>query len=137
MSGRDHQTNESATEQSGRFAYDGLERVMHERARLGLMTSLLAHPDGLLFTDLKELCSLTDGNLSRHLKALGEADLVETRKSSEGARPQTMCFLTDNGRRRFIEYVAVLQQVVQDASSLNDATTGTAEAGGNLLPATT
>ena len=51
----------------GRYAYDGLDRVLHEKARLGIVTSLAARADGLLFTDLKNLCHLTDGNLSRHL----------------------------------------------------------------------
>lgn len=50
-----------------RFAYAGLDRVMHERARLGVLTSLVAHPKGLAFADLKALCALSDGNLSRHL----------------------------------------------------------------------
>jgi hypothetical protein len=48
----------------GRYAYEGLDRVLHEKARLGMLTSLMAHPDGLLFSDLKELCALTDGNLT-------------------------------------------------------------------------
>src|SRR5262249_50646096 len=64
-------------ESSGRFAYEGLERVIHEKARLSIMTSLAAHPSGLVFTDLKEQCALTDGNLSRHLQVLHEAGLVE------------------------------------------------------------
>ena len=50
------------------FSYDGLDRVIHEKARLGLLTSLMAHPKGLAFADLKQLCGLTDGNLSRHLE---------------------------------------------------------------------
>jgi len=52
---------------SAPFSYDGLDRVIHEKARLGLLTSLMAHPKGLAFADLKQLCGLTDGNLSRHL----------------------------------------------------------------------
>src|SRR5438309_1496763 len=59
------------------FAYEGLDRVIHERARLSVLTSLVSHPKGLSFVDLKELCALTDGNLSRHLKVLEEANLVE------------------------------------------------------------
>ena len=62
------------------FSYDGLDRVIHEKARLGLMTSLMAHPKGLAFADLKQLCGLTDGNLSRHLQVLQEAGLVEVDK---------------------------------------------------------
>jgi DNA-binding MarR family transcriptional regulator len=100
---------------SGRFAYDGLERVIHEKARLGIMTSLATHPKGLLFGDLKELCHLTDGNLSRHLQVLHDEGLVEVWKGYHKKRPQTLCRLTDEGRRRFLEYVAVLEEVVADA----------------------
>jgi DNA-binding MarR family transcriptional regulator len=100
---------------SGRFAYEGLERVIHEKARLGIMTSLATHPEGILFPDLKELCSLTDGNLSRHLQVLHEAGLVEVWKGQKGNRPQTLCRLTPEGRRRFLEYVNVLENVVADA----------------------
>ena len=59
------------------FAYEGLDRVIHERARLGVLTSLIGHPKGLVFGDLRRLCGLTDGNLSRHLHVLQEAGLVE------------------------------------------------------------
>ena len=67
---------------------------MHEKARLGLLTSLMAHPKGLAFADLKQLCGLTDGNLSRHLQVLQEAGLVEIIKGYEGNRPHTSCRLT-------------------------------------------
>lgn len=100
---------------AGRYAYEGLDRVMHEKARLGILTSLAARADGLLFTDLKDLCQLTDGNLSRHLTVLQDAGLVEIWKGWKGRRPQTLCRLTDDGRRRFVEYVSVLESVVTDA----------------------
>ena len=104
-------------EPPGRFAYDGLERVIHERARLGIMASLVAHPDGLLFADLKELCSLTDGNLNRHLRVLREAGLVEVWKGVREKRPQTMCRMTPHGRTRFLEYIGTLEKIVADAVS--------------------
>lgn len=104
-----------STASPGRFAYDGLERLIHEKARLGIVTSLAAHPQGLLFGDLKDLCCLTDGNLSRHLQILHEAGLVEIWKGFRDHRPQTLCQLTAEGRRRFLEYVAVLENVVTDA----------------------
>src|SRR4029079_1127086 len=88
---------------SGRFAYDGLERVMHEKARLGILTSLVAHADGLLFNDLKELCALTDGTVRRALKVLQEAGLVEVWKGFNRNRPQTLCRITAEGRARFLE----------------------------------
>jgi DNA-binding MarR family transcriptional regulator len=102
-------------EPSGRYAYHGLERIIHEKARLGIMTSLVTHPEGLLFADLKELCDLTDGNLSRHLQALHDEGLVEVWKGTHHNRPQTLCRLTDVGRRRFLEYITVLENVVSDA----------------------
>jgi DNA-binding MarR family transcriptional regulator len=102
---------------SGRYAYDGLDRLIHEKARLGILSSLATHPRGLLFTDLKELCSLTDGNLSRHLQVLHEAGLVEVWKGVNNHRPQTLCRLTDAGRKRFLEYITVLENVVADAAT--------------------
>src|SRR5690349_23221108 len=102
-------------EEQGRFAYDGLERVLHEKARLGIMTSLVTRPEGLLFSELKRLCALTDGNLSRHLDVLREAGLVEIWKGFENRRPQTLCRLTTEGRQRFLTYLEELEQVVRDA----------------------
>ena len=102
--------------ESAPFSYDGLDRVIHEKARLGLLTSLMAHPKGLAFADLKQLCGLTDGNLSRHLQVLQEAGLVEITKAFEANRPQTTCRLTRSGRRRFLEYLALLEQLVRDAA---------------------
>lgn len=106
---------------SGRFAYEGLERAMHEKARLGMLTSLMAHPDGLLFGDLKELCALTDGNLNRHLKVLQEAGLVEVWKGMKRNRPQTLCRITPEGRTRFLEYIVALEQVIADAAEASQA----------------
>jgi DNA-binding MarR family transcriptional regulator len=113
-----------------RFAYGGLDRVIHERARLGVLTSLFTHPRGLTFGDLKQLCALTDGNLSRHLQVLEEAKLLITAKGIEHNRPQTLCRITAAGRRRFIEYVAVLEQVVLDAAMAENADIGTTTADG-------
>ena len=100
---------------AGRFSYEGLDRVIHEKARLGILASLATHDGGLLFNDLKQLCSLTDGNLSRHLAVLSEARLVDIWKEQQGARPQTLYRLTPRGRRRFAKYVSVLESVVADA----------------------
>ena len=99
----------------GRYAYEGLDRVLHEKARLGILTSLAAKPDGLLFTDLKGLCNLTDGNLSRHLTVLQEAGVVAIHKGFNGRRPQTLCRLTEAGKKRYLEYIAVLESVLADA----------------------
>jgi len=100
----------------GRFAYEGLDRAIHEKARLGILTSLAVHPEGLLFGDLKELCSLTDGNLSRHLAVLEDAKLVTSQRDVQGGRPQTIVAMTRAGRRKFQEYLDVLEQVLADAA---------------------
>ena len=105
----------SERDDGGRFSYQGLDRVMHEKARLGILASLAAHADGVLFNDLKQLCSLTDGNLSRHLGVLSDAGLVEVWKGNTGSRPQTMYRLTEKGRDRFAQYIAVLEKVIADA----------------------
>lgn len=111
--------------EKGRFAYEGLDRIMHEKARLSMLTSLLTQPEGLLFADLKALCDLTDGNLSRHIKALEEEGLVEVHKRFYNNRPQTRCVLTSGGRERFMAYLAELERVIQDASAASQATPNT------------
>jgi DNA-binding MarR family transcriptional regulator len=103
--------------ESGRYAYEGLDRILHEKARLGILTSLMANPEGLLFADLKTLCQLTDGNLSRHLQVLHEAGLVTICKGGSGRRSQTLAMLTPEGRARFQAYLLVLEQIVQDAAT--------------------
>ncbi|MGB9032548.1 MAG: transcriptional regulator [Acidobacteriaceae bacterium] len=100
----------------GRFAYEGLDRVIHERARLSVLTSLVTNPKGLTFGDLKQLCSLTDGNLSRHLQVLEKAKLVEIVKGHDRNRPRTACRITASGRKRYLEYLSTLEQVVRDAA---------------------
>jgi DNA-binding transcriptional ArsR family regulator len=99
-----------------RFHYAGLERVFHEKARLGILTALAAECDGVAFNDLKELCDLTDGNLSRHLKTLVDAELVHAERDAEEGRPQSIYSLTPAGRSRFLEYLAELERVVADAA---------------------
>jgi DNA-binding MarR family transcriptional regulator len=106
---------DSTEDHGSRFAYDGLDRVIHERARLSVLTSLMTHPRGLPFGDLKRLCALTDGNLNRHLQVLEEAKLVSIKKGIEGNRPHTVCRVTPLGRKRYVEYLAVLEQVLLDA----------------------
>jgi DNA-binding MarR family transcriptional regulator len=92
----------------------------------------------LLFNDLKDLCSLTDGNLSRHLQVLHEAGLVEVWKGLQKNRPQTLCRLTEEGRRRFLDYINVLESVVADAltAAKSDKTsTSTSALADGLTPA--
>ena len=98
------------------FSYPGLDRVFHERARLGIVTSLAGRPEGLSFTELKQLCGVTDGNLNRHLLVLEEAGHVVIEKGYDGRRPQTRCRLTPQGRSAFVAYLATLEQVLAHAT---------------------
>jgi DNA-binding MarR family transcriptional regulator len=104
------------TNADGRFAYEGLDRTLHEKARLGILTALVTHRAGLSFSDLVRLCALTDGNLSRHLDVLAEEGLVQVTKAFAGRRPLTTVKLTTAGRKRFREYLGQLEQVLRDAS---------------------
>jgi len=100
------------------FAYEGLDRVIHERARLSVLTSLITHPSGLGFVDLKRLCALTDGNLARHLQVLEEDGMVRITKEEGPGRAQTTARITVSGRKRYLDYLEILEQVVRDAASL-------------------
>ena len=113
--------NAGGGKKPGRYAYEGLERVIHEKARLSILSSLASNEAGLLFNDLKALCTLTDGNLSRQLQVLQEAGFVEVWKGIKNNRPQTLCRLTDDGRKRFLDYIAVLESVVANAASSTKA----------------
>lgn len=108
--------NEPRPREPGRFAYEGLDRLIHEKARLSILSSLASHPEGLVFGDLKTLCALTDGNLSRQITHLQEAGFVEVWKGQKNNRPQTLVRLSKDGRKRFLEYIAVLEGLVSDAA---------------------
>jgi DNA-binding HxlR family transcriptional regulator len=119
-----------ASQEPAQFAYEGLDRAIHERARLGILTSLIAHPKGIVFGNLKQLCGLTDGNLSRHLTVLEEEGIVKIVKSFPNNRPQTLCQITGRGRQRYLEYLQVLEKVVRDASeAMKSAERSSAEGG--------
>lgn len=114
----------SNSSNQGRFAYEGLDRVIHERARLSILTSLVTNPKGVTFNDLKELCSLTDGNLSRHLSVLEDSNMVEIVKQQDQNRPQTLCRITAAGRNRYLTYLSTLERVIQDATKETKPETG-------------
>ena len=80
------------------------------------MSALCNADDGLTFGELKEECNLTDGNLSRHLKALEQARAVRIKKSFAGSRPQTTVYLSERGRDHFIEYLQALEEVLNKAA---------------------
>lgn len=110
-----HKETQQTEEQQGRYAYDGLERILHEKSRLSIMTALMTQPQGLLFNDLKKQCAMTDGNLNRHLDALYRAGYLQVWKKQESIRSQTLFRVTAEGRREFLSYLQELERVVQDA----------------------
>ena len=103
-------------------AFPGLDRTLHEKARLGILTALVGRPKGLSFTDLMTLCALTNGNLSRHLSVLEEGGIVRIAKGYEGNRPQTVVQMTASGRKQFLDYLGELERVLRTAMDAAEAT---------------
>ena len=89
-----------------------LDRVIHEKGRLAIMSMLAATPE-LSFTELRDTLAMTDGNLTSHLRTLQEAGYVAVAKSYQNNRPLTTVSLTTAGRKAFTEYVSLLEQIVQ------------------------
>ena len=103
--------------------YVAMKGIFHEPNRLAILSSLCQSSDGRTFNELKDECGLTDGNLSRHIKALEDARVVRIRKSFVNSKPQTTVFLTDRGREKFVEYLQALEEVlVKAAGSLSEET---------------
>ena len=90
-----------------------LDRVIHEKGRLAIMSMLAASAE-LSFTELRGALRMTDGNLTTHIRALQEAGYVAVAKSFQNRRPLTTCSLTPAGRKAFAGYVDLLEQIVQD-----------------------
>ena len=97
--------------------FGAIERLFHEPSRMAIMTALCGASDGLAFTELKEQCDLTDGNLNRHLKTLEDARAVRIRKTFVGLRPRTTVFATPRGREEFLQYLRALEQALKAAAS--------------------
>lgn len=101
----------------GRFAYEEIDELFHSVSRLRIAAALRVHPRGLTFAELKKLCSLTDGNLSRHLQKLEEHGVVRIEKEFVGRVPQTTAHMTQSGAKRFAAYLDTLESVVSDVAS--------------------
>ena len=89
-----------------------LDRVIHEKGRLAIMSMLAASPE-LSFTELRDALEMTDGNLTSHMRTLQEAGYVSVAKSYENNRPLTTCSLTASGKKAFTGYINLLEQIVQ------------------------
>jgi len=89
-----------------------LDRVIHEKGRLAIMSMLAASPE-LSFTELRDALEMTDGNLTSHMRTLQEAGYVAVAKSYENNRPLTTCSLTPAGRKAFAAYINLLEQILK------------------------
>jgi DNA-binding MarR family transcriptional regulator len=89
-----------------------LDRVIHEKGRLAIMSMLAASP-ALSFTEMRDALGMTDGNLTTHIRTLQEAGYVSITKSFQNNRPLTTCSLTATGKRAFTSYINLLEQIIQ------------------------
>lgn len=91
-----------------------LDRVIHEKGRMAIMSLLAATPE-LSFTEMKQSLGMTDGNLSVHLRTLQEAGYIAVTKTFQERKPLTTCSLTPAGRKAFGEYIDLLEQIVRQS----------------------
>ncbi len=97
-------------------AFSQLDRVVHEKGRMAIMSSLAATPE-LSFKELRELLSMTDGNLSVHIRTLQETGYIAVTKSFVNRKPLTTCSLTPVGKAAFMKYIEVLGLIVRQHQS--------------------
>ncbi len=95
--------------------HEGLEKIFHEPHRLSIMSALCAAEKGLSFTQLKERCQMTDGNLNRHLKVLQDTEAIAVNKTFVGVKPRTTISISETGLQRFTEYLEALSDVLKKA----------------------
>lgn len=133
---RSEETAASVSAQTTHNALEDLDRVFHEKARLGILTTIVGCQDGMNFNELKQLCRLTDGNLNRHLKVLVDSGILSVRKSGQGRNTNSLYKLTARGRRAFERYLNALETILSAAKqSSGDAETGRNRGGEGLSPA--
>lgn len=93
-----------------------INRVIHEKGRLAIMSALAAAPD-LAFTELRDLLDMTDGNLTTHVRTLQQEGYISVTKSYQNNRPLTSCALTPAGRKAFAQYIDLLDQIVRQSKT--------------------
>ena len=89
-----------------------LDRAIHEKGRLAIMSALAATPE-MSFTELRDTLGMTDGNLTTHIRTLQEQGYVSVAKSYQNRRPLTTCSLTNTGREAFSSYIDLLEKIVR------------------------
>ena len=96
---------------------NAIERVFHEPNRMAILSVLCASREGVSFTELRDRCGLTDGNLNRHIKALEKAGAVRCTKTFVNDKPRTTVALTASGSKRFQAYLDALSDVLKQAKA--------------------
>jgi DNA-binding MarR family transcriptional regulator len=89
-----------------------LDRVIHEKGRLAIMSLLAASPQ-LAFTEMRDTLNMTDGNITAHIRTLQEAGYVSVTKAFDGGRSITTYSLTAQGKKAFTSYINLLEQIVE------------------------
>lgn len=97
-------------------AAPNLDRLIHERLRLGIISALAAN-ESLTFSDLKKLMNTTDGNLSVHARKLEEAGYIACTKYFDGRLPKTEYKLTSDGRRALESYLNHMESLIKQMRS--------------------
>ncbi len=116
----ERKSNKTIQGMAARSALEDIDRVFHEKARLGIMTTIIGSPDGMNFNELKELCDLTDGNLNRHLKVLVDTTVLSVRKTGQGRNTNSHYKLTAKGRKAFEKYLTALEAILNAAKTSAD-----------------
>lgn len=93
-----------------------LDRLIHEKGRLAIMSMLAASPE-LSFTELRDSLGMTDGNLTTHIRTLQQEGYISVAKTYQNNRPLTTCSLTASGRKAFTGYINLLEQIVRQNKS--------------------
>lgn len=92
--------------------FSKLDKTIHEKGRLSIMTLLASRAEAWPFQDLKSQLEMSDGNLITHLRSLSTAGYVDSIKITGDGRPQTQYSLTAPGRKAFVEYLGILEQIL-------------------------
>jgi len=92
--------------------FSQLDRTIHEKGRLSIMTLLASRVEPWAFQDLKSQLDMSDGNLITHLRTLEKAEFIAGEKITGDGRPQTLYTLSTTGKKAFVAYLSVLEQIL-------------------------
>jgi DNA-binding MarR family transcriptional regulator len=91
-----------------------LDKIIHERSRLGIMSILAVRSGSVPFKELKQILNFTDGNLNAHIRYLEDAGYINIHKRFIGKKPSTSYSITDKGRQEFDKYLSELEKLLAE-----------------------